>query len=87
VLKDRGADGTLTTYTYAMENHLVAVAGTQSGMLPYDVLGRLSKLVTPTGTTQFHYDGDVLPALPVAVSKEFIARPIRRSARDFRQGA
>jgi RHS repeat-associated protein len=60
--KDRASDGTLTTYSYDMENHLVAVAGPVAGNLYYDALGRLSRLVTGGNSTQFLYDGDALVA-------------------------
>jgi RHS repeat-associated protein len=62
LIKDRAADGALTTYTYDMENHLVQVAGPVAGNLYYDALGRLSRLVTGANTTQFLYDGDALVA-------------------------
>jgi RHS repeat-associated protein len=60
--------GTGTTFTYDMENHLVAVSGTidsqaVSATLVYDVLGRLSQTTINAGTsvtTQLHYDGDAL---------------------------
>jgi len=60
--KDRASDGTLTTYTYDMENHLVQVTGPVVGNLYYDALGRLSRLVSGGNTTQFLYDGDALVA-------------------------
>jgi len=53
LMQDRAADGTLTTYSFDMENHLVAVTGAESATLRYDVLGRLAKLVTSAGTTRF----------------------------------
>jgi RHS repeat-associated protein len=54
------ADGTGMTFTYDMENHLVATGGSTSSTLVYDVLGRLSQLTVGGQTTQFHYDGDAL---------------------------
>jgi RHS repeat-associated protein len=55
--------GTSTTYTYDMENHLVAadLPGTVAdAALTYDVLGRLAQITVGGATTQFHYDGDAL---------------------------
>ena len=54
------ADGTGMTYTYDMENRLVATAGSKSSTLEYDVLGRLAQISVDGTTTQFHYDGDAL---------------------------
>jgi len=55
------SDGS-TTYTYDMENHLVATAGSVASSLAYDVLGRLAQVSVGGITTQFHYDGDALVA-------------------------
>jgi RHS repeat-associated protein len=55
------SDGAGMTYTYDMENHLVATAGVSS-TLRYDVLGRLARLTVAGTTTDFHYDGDALVA-------------------------
>jgi RHS repeat-associated protein len=60
--------GSSTTFTYDMENHLVAMSGTVDGQavtasLVYDVLGRLAQTTINAGTsvtTQLHYDGDAL---------------------------
>jgi RHS repeat-associated protein len=54
-----------TTFTYDMENHLVAVGGTVAGQgmnasLVYDVMGRLSQTTINGATTHFHYDGTAL---------------------------
>jgi RHS repeat-associated protein len=49
-----------TTYTYDMENHLVATGGTVISSLIYDVLGRLSQFTANGTTTTFHYDGGAL---------------------------
>jgi RHS repeat-associated protein len=54
------ADGAGMTFTYDMENHLVATGGPVSSTLVYDVLGRLSQITVGGQTTQFHYDGDAL---------------------------
>jgi RHS repeat-associated protein len=54
------ADGAGMTFTYDMENHLVATGGTAASTLTYDVLGRLAQASLSTGTTQFLYDGDAL---------------------------
>jgi RHS repeat-associated protein len=54
------ADGAGMTYTYDMENHLVATGGTKASSLRYDTLGRLSEYVVDGITRQFHYDGDAL---------------------------
>jgi RHS repeat-associated protein len=54
------ADGAGMTYTYDMENHLVATGGSASSTLVYDVLGRLAQIAVAGTTTQFHYDGDAL---------------------------
>jgi RHS repeat-associated protein len=48
------------TFTYDMENHLVATGGSKASSLCYDVLGRLSQYVVDNKTTQFLYDGDAL---------------------------
>lgn len=59
------ADGTGMTYTYDMENHLVATTAPAS-TLRYDVLGRLARITiplpAPSVTTDFLYDGDALVA-------------------------
>ena len=52
--------GTGMTYTYDMENRLVATGGSVASTLTYDVLGRLAQLSVGGTTTQFHYDGDAL---------------------------
>jgi YD repeat-containing protein len=62
LIQDRASDGTLTTYTYDMQNHLVQVARLVGGTLSYDVLGRLSRLTLANGTTDSLYDGDALVA-------------------------
>jgi RHS repeat-associated protein len=54
-----------STFTYDMENHLVAMSGTVDGQavsatLVYDVLGRLAQTTINGVTTQLHYDGDAL---------------------------
>jgi RHS repeat-associated protein len=54
------ADGAGMTFTYDMENHLVATGGTAASTLTYDALGRLAQASLSTGTTRFHYDGDAL---------------------------
>jgi RHS repeat-associated protein len=53
-------DGAGVTYVYDMENHLVTTGGSVASTLVYDVFGRLAQISVPTGTTQFHYDGDAL---------------------------
>jgi RHS repeat-associated protein len=60
------SDGELT-YTYDMENHLVAASGTVNGVavsatLTSDPMGRLSSLTVGGVTTRFVYDGDSLVA-------------------------
>ena len=54
------ADGAGMTYTYDMENHLVATGGSTSSTLRYDVLGRLARVTVGGTATDFHYDGDAL---------------------------
>ena len=54
-------DGTLT-YTYDMENRLVATGGSVASSLTYDPVGRLFQLTVGGTTTQFLYDGDALVA-------------------------
>jgi len=58
--QDRASDGTLTTYTYDMENHLVRVDGQTSATLAYDTLGRLFRFTSGANATHFLYDGDAL---------------------------
>jgi RHS repeat-associated protein len=53
-------DGAGMTFTFDMENHLVATGGTKASTLVYDVLGRLSRITVDATTTQFLYDGDAL---------------------------
>jgi RHS repeat-associated protein len=48
------------TYTYDMENRLVATGGAVASTLSYDPLGRLSQISVGGTTTQFLYDGDAL---------------------------
>jgi RHS repeat-associated protein len=54
------ADGAGMTYTYDLENHLVATGGATSSTLRYDVLGRLASVTVAGATTDFHHDGDAL---------------------------
>ncbi len=49
-----------TTYTYDMENHLVATSGSATTSFTYDPRGRLFQTVIDGVTTQFLYDGDAL---------------------------
>ena len=56
-----------TTYTYDVENRLVAASGARTAALRYDPLGRLYEVTGPSGTTRFLYDGDALVAEYVAV--------------------
>ncbi|HEV2748270.1 MAG TPA: hypothetical protein VGW34_13340 [Allosphingosinicella sp.] len=49
-----------TTFTYDLENRLVAASGAKSANLRYDPLGRLYELTRGTTTTRFLYDGDAL---------------------------
>jgi RHS repeat-associated protein len=62
------ANGNLTsdganTYTYDVENRLVAVSGARTATLVYDPLGRLFSISSPaSGITRFQYDGDALVA-------------------------
>lgn len=55
------AEGT-TTYTYDVENRLVAASGLKTAGLRYDPLGRLYEVTGASGTTRFLYDGDALIA-------------------------
>ena len=57
------ADGTYT-YAYDPENQLVQVKEGQTTLesMTYDVFGRRISLTTPSGTTYFHYAGNVLVA-------------------------
>ena len=48
------------TYTFDMENRLVATGGSKSSTLVYDVLGRLARITVNGTTTHFQYDGDAL---------------------------
>jgi RHS repeat-associated protein len=57
------ANGNLTSdgsnsYGYDAENRLVSASGAHSAALSYDPLGRLWQVSSPSGTTQFLYDGD-----------------------------
>jgi RHS repeat-associated protein len=54
------ADGAGMTFTYDMENHLVATSGTKASTLTYDVLGRLAQINVDGATIQALYDGDAL---------------------------
>jgi len=56
-----------TSYTYDVENRLVAASGARTAALRYDPLGRLYEVTGPSGTTRFLYDGDALVAEYVAV--------------------
>jgi RHS repeat-associated protein len=51
-----------TTYTYDIENRLVAVSGSRTAALRYDPLGRLYEVTGSGNTTRFLYDGDALVA-------------------------
>jgi RHS repeat-associated protein len=53
---------TQTSYSYDVENRLTTVSGSHTATLIYDPLGRLFQIATPSGTTQFFYDGDQLVA-------------------------
>ncbi|HTU66123.1 MAG TPA: RHS repeat-associated core domain-containing protein [Steroidobacteraceae bacterium] len=53
------ADGNGMSFTYDMENHLVATTSPAS-VLRYDVLGRLARITVAGTTTDFVYDGDAL---------------------------
>lgn len=55
------SDGS-TTYTYDMENRLVATSGAVSSSFKYDPLGRLHQSTIGSVVTQFLYDGDALVA-------------------------
>jgi RHS repeat-associated protein len=50
------------TYTYDIENRLVAASGARTAALRYDPLGRLYEVTGTSGTTRFLYDGDALVA-------------------------
>jgi len=54
------SDGEGATYTYDIENRLVATDGAVDSMLAYDTLGRLKRTSISGTTTNFHYDGDAL---------------------------
>jgi len=59
------ANGNLTsdggnTYTYDVENRLVAVSGKTTATLRYDPMGRLYEIAGSSGTTRFLNDGDAL---------------------------
>ena len=56
------ASGVTTTYTYDIENRLVAARGGQTADLRYDPLGRLFEVGTGTSARHFLYDGDALVA-------------------------
>ena len=51
-----------TTYTYDVENRLVAASGSRTAALRYDPLGRLYEVTGSGNTTRFLYDGDALVA-------------------------
>src|SRR6185436_16068332 len=52
-----------TTFTYDIENRLVAASGARTATLAYDPLGRLSQITAADGAvTRFLYDGDDLVA-------------------------
>jgi RHS repeat-associated protein len=52
-----------TTFTYDVENRLIAARGARNVDLAYDPLGRLWQVSGgPSGTTRFLYDGDALVA-------------------------
>jgi RHS repeat-associated protein len=50
------------SYTYDIENRLVAVSGSRTAALRYDPLGRLYEVTGNSNTTRFLYDGDALVA-------------------------
>ena len=52
----------ITSYTYDIENRLVAASGGTSANLRYDPLGRLYEVTGPSSATRFLYDGDELVA-------------------------
>ena len=65
------ARGNLTSdgsrgFTYDYENRLLTAAGSVSGALAYDPLGRLRSYMAGGTTTEFLYDGDRLVAEYVA---------------------
>jgi RHS repeat-associated protein len=51
-----------TSYTYDIENRLIAMSGSRTAALRYDPLGRLYEVAAPSATTRFLYDGDALIA-------------------------
>jgi RHS repeat-associated protein len=51
-----------TTFTYDVENRLVAASGSRTAALRYDPLGRLYEVSGGSATTRFLYDGDALVA-------------------------
>jgi len=51
-----------TTFTYDVENRLVAASGVKNAVLRYDPLGRLYEVNGPLGLTRFVYDGDHVAA-------------------------
>ncbi|HEV2748272.1 MAG TPA: RHS repeat-associated core domain-containing protein [Allosphingosinicella sp.] len=51
-----------STFTYDVENRLVAASGAKNASLRYDPLGRLYELSSGSATTHFLYDGDALVA-------------------------
>jgi RHS repeat-associated protein len=51
-----------TNFIYDAENRLISATGTAAAQLVYDPLGRLSAVVSPSGTRQLLYDGDALIA-------------------------
>jgi RHS repeat-associated protein len=55
------SDGS-TTFTYDVENRLVAAGGARNAGLRYDPLGRLYEVTGAAGTTRLLYDGDALVA-------------------------
>ncbi|MFZ5746954.1 MAG: RHS repeat-associated core domain-containing protein [Pseudomonadota bacterium] len=55
------SDGT-TSYSYDVENRLIAASGSTSATLVYDPLGRLYETSGSGGVTRFLYDGDQLTA-------------------------
>lgn len=52
-----------STYAYDAENRLVSISGARTASLSYDPLGRLSRIVTPSGDERLFYDGDDLVAV------------------------
>jgi RHS repeat-associated protein len=47
-----------TAFVYDSENRLVSASGAKNATLTYDSLGRLWRVVGPSGTSTFYYDGD-----------------------------